>query len=121
MVVTIYHPLSEHFAQVRGSDIRIIAQMPIWLSQLVEFKKSPCYTCYDPLVETLSPGNEELVWDSFHTAPVTEESEYGTLRSQGERTNVQETPNRGPLPINSFGTAVEVERWAIKQEDSYVE
>ena len=57
----IYHPLSEHFVQVEGSDIRIIAQMPIWLSQLVEFKKSPCYTCYDPLVETLSPDNEELV------------------------------------------------------------
>ena len=77
----IYHPLSGHFAQVEGSDIRIIVQMPIRLSQLVEFKKSPCYTCYDPLVETLSPDNEELVWDSFHTAPVAEESEYGTPRS----------------------------------------
>ena len=88
----IYHPLSEHFMQVEGSDIRIIAQMPIRLSQLVEFKKAPCYTCYDPLVETLSPDNEELVWDSFHTAPVTEESEYGTPTLTGRKDECSRNP-----------------------------
>ena len=59
----IYHPPVRQFVRVQGPYVRVIALMPITMSQLEQFKSVPCYRCYDPVKENLP--NEDLVWDNF--------------------------------------------------------
>ena len=39
----IYHPPARQFVRVQGPHVRVIALMPITASQLLKFRKMPCY------------------------------------------------------------------------------
>ena len=107
------------FVRVQGPYVRVIALMPITISQLEKFKKISCYKCYDPIRENLP--NEDLAWDNFQSV-------------HSELDSVYETPNainnkqlfsvgQGNTGLNSFGTATSLSRQLVDPDpvDSYIE
>ena len=72
----IYHPPVRQFVRVQGPYVRVIALMPITIIQLKQFKKIPCYRCYDPVKENLP--NEDLALDNFQMIHSEPDSVYET-------------------------------------------
>ena len=93
--------------------------MPITLRRLAEFKRLPCYTCYDPVAESLLFEDDELAWDSFQTAPEVEP--LNEARDSQENGNTPGQNQGTPPPKNSFGNTANVKRQAIDQGESYIE
>ena len=118
----IYHPPARQFVRVQGPYVRVIALMPITMSQLEQFKNVPCYRCYDPVKENIP--NEDLAWDNFQMIHSEPDSVYETpsaINDKKQMVNMGQG-NRSP-GLNSFGTATDTSRHLVDPDpvDSYVE
>ena len=118
----IYHPPARQLVRVQGPYVRVIAVMPITMSQLEQFKNVPCYRCYDPVKENLP--NEDLVWDNFqmiHSEPDLVYETPSVTNDKKQSLNVGQ--GNGSPGLNSFGTAIDTLRHLVDPDpvDSYVE
>ena len=118
----IYHPPVRQFVRVQGPYVRVIALMPVTMSQLEQFKKVPCYRCYDPVKENLP--SEDLAWDNFQMVHPEPDSVYETPNITNDN---KRSPNvgqkSGSTALNSFGTATNISRHLVDPDpiDFYVE
>ena len=118
----IYHPPARQFVRVQGLYVRVIALMPITMSQLEQFKNVPCYRCYDPVKENIP--NEDLAWDNFQMIHSEPESVYETPNAINDKKQMVNTGQGNGSPgLNSFGTAIDTSRHLVDPDpvDSYVE
>ena len=120
--VIIYHPPARQFVRVQGSYVRVIALMPVTMSQLEQFKNVPCYRCYDPVKENLP--NEDLAWDNFQIVHSESDSIYETPNvTNDNKRSLNVGQESGSMGLNSFGTATNISRHLVDPDsiDSYVE
>ena len=83
--------------------------MPITMSQLEQFKKVPCYRCYDPVKENLP--NEDLAWDNFQMIHSEPDSVYETPNvTNDKKQSLNVGQGSGSTGLNSFGTAINTSR-----------
>ena len=118
----IYHPPARQFVRVQGPYVRVIALMPITMSQLEQFKNVPCHRCYDPVKENLP--NEDLAWDNFQRIHSGPDSVYETPNvTNNKKQSLNVGQGNGSTGLNSFGTAINTLRHLVDLDpvDSYVE
>ena len=120
--VIIYHPPARQFVRVQGPYVRVIALMPITMSQLEQFKNVPCFRCYDSVKENLP--NEDLVWDNFQMIHSEPDSVYETPNvTNDKKQSLNVGQGNGSTDLNSFGTAINTSRCLVDPDpvDSHVE
>ena len=93
------------------------------MSQLEQFKKVPCYRCYDPVKENIP--NEDLAWDNFQMIHSEPDSVYETPNATNDKRQIDNTGQGNGSPgLNSFRTAIDTSRHLVDPDhpvDSYVE
>ena len=120
--VIIYHPPARQFVRVQGPYVRVIALMPVTMSQLEPFKNVPYYRCYDPVKENLP--NEDLAGDNFQMVHSEPDSVYETPNATNDnKRSLNVRQESGSTGLNSFGTATNISRHLVDPDsiDSYVE
>ena len=118
----IYHLPARQFVRVQGPYVQVIAFMPITMSQLEQFKKVPCYRCYDQVKENLPNG--DLAWDNFQMIHSEPDSVYETPNvTNDKKQSLNVGQEGGSTGLNSFGTAINTLRHLVDPDpvDSYVE
>ena len=104
----IYHPPARTFVRIEGNEVSKVARMPITKDQLIIFQRFPCFTCYDPLIESSLKG--DVLWDSLQTEYSDADPNYETphqpMTSNGPTSDFKQRESK----VNSFGNSVELDR-----------